>query len=1524
MFCGGTLSPFRSASDASRDVKTQLSELGIESPPPGLGVKSRKNSRPSASLRAGCGLRCRRGESVKNLGPCKSPDPALLGSEVSFDVKKYPLSALERRDTYPSHSSKRGRPQSEEVEEAERLTRLQDVIYGDSNRSISDSTIESIRKRGLDEIGRLLSSRQSQKRTTDERRRDKELLQQIHTTHRLPFKCLKCSSSLTYLYMSTQPNNARQVHEILRGDDPPNVKMQNLLPPLCTKCQSFILFDNAECRWLMMENFDEWVDTGLTSQSDEENEPPVNIDCSFDPRNAKLIVMNDPGQTSRVNVRELEVEVDSTYGHWTQTPRSKNISPEENDSAQFPFNESEVQDMVNPVFSDLSSLTDNNRYRCRGPAQNEGTTAEPLKSVPPSPTQTEIALPPDSAANGKETMERRADGYAIDYVSDDDPFSELEDPDKQKKNENNRQQGEAMASSSSDEQPQASSETVQEDPISEYTKSDEADEASQPSQPLNSYSSNSLGIVNTNSEERAILNQYSMKKHIAARQFAKDLRKGHELTVTICLRCQMPMMVHGDELKCVSCPAIHEKAKKIADQKRRVLSTIQRQIDLPADVEDGAESKDDLSALEGGFLECPSDDQHRTPSLNSYDHEHYWIRHSRSQSGASSYGESNEVQKSFEVGQSTSVSTGLDSQQSRLQVEAKPNPGSEPQVFQSQTTTSLLSSDFQYSQSHESSQYSQSDESSDVSSVAQTRETISLTQPSPQKYHHSIDALNEVANEELDLQAVHKENGSSSTDYSETRCPRNLSGDMIWNHDSEDCSRHTIGQAKSTLSSEHNEATDNLALSHGSNKVEGNRLVELPPGRHEAESQCTLDVWRNQSVHGEAVQNTKIQRNAMTLDTAAAPHSSQAMHQPLHRSLDQGGSPTVGEETSTTTPHHELSSDTSYRIKPRVQGCTNFEDVTKLQMDDLQPTEPLQSHMPDFDEVAHYDTVADQLEMETTNSVGDESLGARIARLADSLKEVAEQLPLQQIYQGIDHHKSEESKSEESFSDSERNRIAHISQAELLLKLESTSRELEETVMQQFDVQYESGPPAPQHQPPTGRDDYDLHNLPSLFSPTPPRHSPIIQDLRSYAQDSVPRSEGHGCSSPHEYQPLSKPDKNGSFSIDTVCLLDNERSNIQGHRRQTCLPSHERMLGLTSSEGSRSPDKLSTTTSQPWSQPSPPLGSRVYGISVHDSPTPKSSNKTPYVAFSADRWGHLPEEQPKSADPPGKRVGSFEGTGVGERVGQRSDPPECQEQPEYHFSTPKSRKRSQHHAARFDTTDSRDPPDSTEKDRIATTRLSHTSLGVLRHPPSPTRRREQPSRSFSSQKFKPSLSRPSISPVTKPNMPLRRSTHKSRKELKLSIPSWIGKDIKQSDKPLLSPGESSMDRLFRTIDEIEDDFESIISSMPGSQDQSSLTCGTEEGNRGGFLSRTERPSDFGGTAGIEACSFGSHESDDIAITQHVTSRIQKIKDCIGRTNSADSGDGSENYESEGEMTELMNRLTRAAENLKTFHDHWDD
>ena len=591
--------------------------------------------------------------------------------------------------------------------------------------------------------------------------------------------------------------------------------------------------------------------------------------------------------------------------------------------------------------------------------------------------------------------------------------------------------------------------------------------------------------------------------------------------------------------------------------------------------------------------------------------------------------------------------------------------------------------------------------------------------------------------------------------------------------------------------------------------------------------------------------------------------------------------------------------------------------------DSQQPTQSLQSHVPDFHEATYDGTAADRLEIKSSKSLGDESLGARIARLADSLREVAEQLPLQQIYQGIEHHKSEE-----SFSGSEMNRVAHISQSELLLKLESTSKELEETVMHQLDVQNETGPTAPIHQPPSGLDHYDLYNLPSLFNPTPPRHSPVIQDLPSYAPDSVLRREGHESGSPYEHEPIRKPAAADRFdSIDSRCLLDNERSNVQMDRRQTCLSSQERMLDLTSSEGARTfdrPSKLSITTSQP----NPPRGSHVYGVSTqlgpeHNSFTPKSSNTRQHMALSADKWSHLSGET-KSADPPGNRVGSFEEEeitrdGGRERVRQRSDPPECQERPEYHFSTPKSRKRSQRHA-RFDTTDSRDPPDSTEKDRISTTRPR-----VLRHPPSPTRRREQPSSCFSpSQKPTPSPSHPAISPSTKPSRSPRRSTPKSREGLQLSIPSWIGDGIKQSHKPLLSPGESSMDRLFRTIDEIEDDFESIISSMPGSQDQSSL-LGTEEGNQGGFLSRTERQSDSEGTRGLEAFSFDSHESNDIAITQHVTSRIQKIKDYIGRTNSADSEDGSiDNYESEGEMTELMNRLTRAAESLKTFHDHWDD
>ncbi len=81
---------------------------------------------------------------------------------------------------------------------------------------------------------------------------------------------------------------------------------------------------------------------------------------------------------------------------------------------------------------------------------------------------------------------------------------------------------------------------------------------------------NEIQIVSTESEERAILQQYSVVKDIATDSITKHLKMHYELTSDLCDRCQMPMMKMGDSLVyCIVCPVIDESAKRSAKKKRK-------------------------------------------------------------------------------------------------------------------------------------------------------------------------------------------------------------------------------------------------------------------------------------------------------------------------------------------------------------------------------------------------------------------------------------------------------------------------------------------------------------------------------------------------------------------------------------------------------------------------------------------------------------------------------------------------------------------------------------------------------------------------------------------------------------------------------------------------------------------------------------------------------------------------------------------------------------------------------------------
>jgi len=88
--------------------------------------------------------------------------------------------------------------------------------------------------------------------------------------------------------------------------------------------------------------------------------------------------------------------------------------------------------------------------------------------------------------------------------------------------------------------------------------------------------SNNIKLIHTESEERMILEKYSLKKEIATRQIAKDLIQGHGLTTLECQRCKMPMTKMKDNegkfVECTTCQAVKRNAKRIARRKRSKLS----------------------------------------------------------------------------------------------------------------------------------------------------------------------------------------------------------------------------------------------------------------------------------------------------------------------------------------------------------------------------------------------------------------------------------------------------------------------------------------------------------------------------------------------------------------------------------------------------------------------------------------------------------------------------------------------------------------------------------------------------------------------------------------------------------------------------------------------------------------------------------------------------------------------------------------------------------------------------------------
>jgi uncharacterized Zn finger protein (UPF0148 family) len=90
-----------------------------------------------------------------------------------------------------------------------------------------------------------------------------------------------------------------------------------------------------------------------------------------------------------------------------------------------------------------------------------------------------------------------------------------------------------------------------------------------------SHDHNSIQIVSTESEEREILQRYSITKALATDAITKHLKMRYELTSDLCDRCQMPMMKMGDSVVyCIVCPTIDKEAKRISKEKRKKMQKL--------------------------------------------------------------------------------------------------------------------------------------------------------------------------------------------------------------------------------------------------------------------------------------------------------------------------------------------------------------------------------------------------------------------------------------------------------------------------------------------------------------------------------------------------------------------------------------------------------------------------------------------------------------------------------------------------------------------------------------------------------------------------------------------------------------------------------------------------------------------------------------------------------------------------------------------------------------------------------------
>lgn len=506
-----------------------------------------------------------------------------------------------------------------------------------------DSFKSNIRKRSLKNIQLYLPS----------------LSESINTKHGIQKTeeyCPHCSCRLTYLYSSV---NTRRLTEIHSGCDTPTSKRKYALPPYCIGCRGYLVYEDWDetYRRLVLRNFEKRIE--FTDDNDSNGGSQSYPLEDF--KNGRLIVVAKDGC--------------SCYDR--ETPRISNSSSSEVSGLSresHAYNEEVEEGIVALDGTTTSSLTNSFQPKLTIPDPDDAENEKNRLLSITATTATRTKLPEHYDANGglltptspyrrkgmvmfhsssesasvpknDDAVDNRKDGEtktlnqckgkviaAVDVrdecseeLSENDPIVDLMSPmngkvqkttqfagneslrevqtNKNPADDNDRDNIDVAPMTKEEyekcrhETPIQLRQTTNHENRSSCKVIDEAITFKSPSLTAKKHLEEAhLAVTSTFSEEFAIFQNYSVKKAAATKQIAKCLHKGYELTLIKCDRCEMPLMKRGnEEAVCVSCPAIMKKVRRIVKEKRNELKTprISNRMDFGSDSVYQLDTRDD-------------------------------------------------------------------------------------------------------------------------------------------------------------------------------------------------------------------------------------------------------------------------------------------------------------------------------------------------------------------------------------------------------------------------------------------------------------------------------------------------------------------------------------------------------------------------------------------------------------------------------------------------------------------------------------------------------------------------------------------------------------------------------------------------------------------------------------------------------------------------------------------------------------------------------------------------------------------